>query len=106
MTLYTDTIVGHKLIVEKKGFGKKLSLQNVVFWEFLGEIMTKMEEQGELEPERILEDVPKYIRKRIEENFAEIVSKRNCECGIIDELKYNFTDSYLRNFLRYFQGMR
>ena len=109
MVVYTDTSVGHKLIVERKGLGRKLHLQKVTYNGLLWEIMTEI---NEIDTETIYEDIESELEKEIRKNYLEKLDFTNGGIGKgrtkterrINFLQFKFKDSYLKKTLEIFSN--
>ncbi len=108
--LQDDIIIGHKLIVnDAKPFGKKLSLQDVYYNEFIGEVRRGLEEIPFYE---VTGYMGSFIRYNMELNKINHISFRNGGQGAgktdlekrINLLQYRFADSYLKKALKILEG--
>ena len=101
--LYTNTPVGHKLIEGRKGLRKKLYLQKVTYWDFIGDLITEMDFDGGLETESVLDDLEYFIHKKIKDDSFSLAFY---ELNRIDALKLKFEKAYFKKGLEYFKIMK
>ena len=104
--LKEDKLIGHKLIVQRKGLlRKKLSLKDIYYNDLITGITCRFDE---VSPDSLYKDIHYSIKVRMSKNNLDTIYSRNggmfvrkskLEKKIID-LKFQFTDLYLRRALK------
>jgi hypothetical protein len=104
--LEEDKLIGHKLIVQRKGLlGKKLSLKNIYYNDLITGITCKFDE---VSPDSLYKDIHYSIKVRISKNNIDYIYLRNGGNIIgksklekrINHLQFEFTDLYLKKALK------